>query len=56
MQRMMPRLASDPHRIHDLSGAFDDMTDTVYVDTCHLLPAGNERIAEILLKDTADRP
>jgi hypothetical protein len=39
------RAAATGH-VHDLTGAFDARTDSVYIDTCHLLPVGNSSLAD----------
>lgn len=43
--RVMPRIRRHPD-IHDLSGALDDVKETVFLDGAHLLPPGNERMAD----------
>ena len=43
--RVTPRIRRHPE-IRDLTGALDDLPETVFIDGAHLLAPGNERIAD----------
>lgn len=34
--------------LHDLADAFDGVAGSVYLDSCHLLPEGNRRLADLI--------
>ena len=56
-QHFLRFLQEDPaRRGADLSGMFDQMDGEVYRDMFHLLPHGNDLVAQAMLKQLAIRP
>jgi lysophospholipase L1-like esterase len=40
--------AAEGENFHDLAGAFDGTRESVYLDSCHLLPEGNRMLADTI--------
>lgn len=50
-QTLKQRALSQNHpNFHDLSDAFDDQSETVFIDFSHISEAGNERIADLVVQ------